>query len=203
MKVFITGASRGFGEELLEAFYRNNWDVVANSRTIETGHDNRIERVGMDMKDINQWIFTLYTPNVIINNAFDKENCYYSMEGQIHLLKEAIKYFEYVGKGTIINVNSVAGLIADTKDPDYCAAKHGLRAYSEAVKHEARFKGINIIDLYPGGIAIGMAEGRKDFNQLMNPRELANFIVTLCTTESFVVSHIEFNRTCSTKEASK
>ena len=184
--VFITGSTRGFGSHLATAF-----SVEKHTKVITNGRYS-----GDFIKDA-QYIFKSdlekIHPDIIINNAFDDIWCLYSGISQVVFLEQSINYFLDKG-GTIINVNSMAGLNIDVKDPLYSAAKHGLRGYSESVKFDAIKKGIKIIDLYPGAIATGMAEGREDFDKLIDPKELAEFVVTLCGTKSFVVSSIQFNR---------
>jgi NAD(P)-dependent dehydrogenase (short-subunit alcohol dehydrogenase family) len=78
--------------------------------------------------------------------------------------------------------------------PEYAMAKWGLRGYSESVRFSCYQKGINIIDIFPGAINVGMGEHRDDKECLIDAKELAGFIVGLCAPKSFVVSTIHINR---------
>jgi short-subunit dehydrogenase len=196
MKVFITGSSRGFGLEMARAFARKKYDIVLNGRSLENGYDeNGFESVGLDMVLLNRKFFALYAPDIIINNGFDKDDWLNSFKGQLNVLKESYHYFISKGSGTIINVNSSAGINPYAVDSEYVACKHGLRGYSESINDNARAHHINIIDLYPGAINTGMSHTRDDFSRLMDAKELADFVVTLCDTKTFVVSSIVFKRT--------
>ena len=195
MKVFITGSSKGFGFYMALSFFKKGWEVICNGRRKPTSFfkDMGMEYHLADAYSISSYHLSLYSPDVIINNAYDFKEPLRSGLGQIYFLMESVKYFETIGKGIIINVNSVAGLIADQNNPEYCSSKWGLRGYSEAIKHGLRMKGINIIDIYPGKMNAGVNEGSTD--KLINAVELADFIVSLCDIKSFVVSTIHFNKT--------
>jgi short-subunit dehydrogenase len=109
-------------------------------------------------------------------------------------VRKSIEYFKVRGSGVIVNVNSIAGLQPDTKNPDYAASKHGLKGYVDSVSLDAYLNNINIINLYPRAISVGITEGRADFSKLINPIELAEFCTLLLKTKSFYVSTIVFDR---------
>jgi NAD(P)-dependent dehydrogenase (short-subunit alcohol dehydrogenase family) len=192
MKVFITGSTRGFGLIIAKAFKQQGNEIILNGRGCPN-FNVKDEFCQQNVSTITAEKFKEYLPDVIVNNAFDKSSCISSLAGQINVLKEAIKYFDPKG-GIIINIGSSKSIIPDVDDPYYAAAKYGLRGYSESVKFDAYKKGINIIDLYPGAINVGMAAYRDDIDDLMDAQELADFMVTLCLTKTFVTSTIHFNR---------
>ena len=102
--------------------------------------------------------------------------------------------FKIKKKGTIINVNSISGVSPDHKDPDYAAAKYALRGYSDSIASEAFKENIKIINLYPRAMATGMNFGRPDFHELMDPDEIAEFVVMMTKSKSFYISSIQFDR---------
>lgn len=193
MKTFITGSTRTFGFELAKAFANKNYDVVINGRsklTFKTDFEYSL----CASQNLTVAEFEKFQPDIIVNNAFDKSDCLASLEGQINTLAQAIKYFEAYGTGIILNINSSMGLMPCVETPEYAMAKWGLRGYSESVRFECFQKGINIIDVYPGAINIGMAAHREDINELIDAKELAEFIVSLCETKKMIVSSIHINR---------
>lgn len=193
MKVFITGSTRTFGFELAKAFSAKNYDIVLNGRaklTFKTDWEYSL----CASQDLSVAEFEKFQPDIIINNAFDKADCLASLGGQANTLEQAIKYFDQYGTGLILNINSSKGIVPDTDFPDYAMAKYGLRGYSESVKFQCYQKGINIIDIYPGAINVGMGGHRPDKDELIDAQELSDFIVTLCETKKFIVSTIHFNR---------
>ena len=69
-KIFLCGAGSGFGLKLAKEFKKNNFEVTLNSRKIvETFENNLI----LDMNDIKASDFEKYSPDIIINNGFDKK----------------------------------------------------------------------------------------------------------------------------------
>jgi len=98
------------------------------------------------------------------------------------------------GGGTIINMNSAAGLRGSSHEPIYAASKFGLRGFSESVKDAWYARGVRMIDVYAGAIATGMSSARADLADLIDPNELSTFIVNVCTTGSFVVRELNVQK---------
>ena len=193
MKAFVTGSTRGFGLVLAKEFKQAGYEIVLNGRGCPN-FNVKDEFCQNSVMTFTGKTFDEYKPTVIVNNAFDKSNCLTSFVGQIKVLQAAIEYFGNNGGGIIINVNSSKGLVPDIDYPEYAAAKYGLRGYSESVKFEAYKKAIHILDLYPGAINVGMSAYRNDVDKVMDAKELSQFIVKMCDTNTFVVSTIHFNR---------
>ena len=57
------------------------------------------------------------------------------------------------GRGTIVNVSSVAGKRGWANASAYCAAKFGLTGLTQALAAEGKPHGIRACVLYPGGMA--------------------------------------------------
>jgi NADP-dependent 3-hydroxy acid dehydrogenase YdfG len=57
------------------------------------------------------------------------------------------------GEGHIINMSSVAGLIASPMIASYAASKHGVRAFTDALRREVAPLGIKVSGIYPGPAA--------------------------------------------------
>ncbi len=188
-KVFIVGGTSGFGLSLAKKFHIDHEVTVCGRKKI-----NSFNSMVCDMVDITEDIFKQNKPNIIINNAFDKKDYLKSYQGSLLVLKTAFEYFKSKNKGTIINVNSICGISPDPKDPDYAAAKSGLKGYSDSIAHEAFLTNIRIINLYPRAMATGMNLGRADFHELMSPDEIAEFVVMMTKTQSFYISSIQFDR---------
>jgi short-subunit dehydrogenase len=56
------------------------------------------------------------------------------------------------GHGRIVNISSVAGKLVITPNATYCAAKHGLVAWSEALSAEVHRFGITVQVVCPGRV---------------------------------------------------
>ena len=188
-KVFIVGGTSGFGLSLAKQFDINHEVTVCGRKKYPI-----FNGIICDMLDVSEELFRNHQPDIIVNNAFDKKNYIKSYEGSLNVLKSAFSYFKSKGYGTIINVNSICGLCPDPKDPDYAAAKYALRGYSDSISAEAFQKNIKIMNLYPRAMATGMNFGRADFNELMDPDEIAELVVAMTKAQSFYISSIQFDR---------
>lgn len=189
-KIFIVGGTSGFGLSLAKNFEKENCVYVCGRRS-----SNNPNFLTLDMVDISEKTFDLYKPDVIVNNGFDKNNYIKSYQGSLNVLRCAFNFFKQKKDGIIINVNSFYGVNPDVKDPDYAAAKHGLKGYVDSISAEAFLNNIKIINLYPRAMKkTGMNAGRIDENDLIDPDEVAELVVTLTKTKSFYVSSIQFDR---------
>lgn len=201
MKVFVTGSSRGLGLEIAKAFRRKGYDIVLNGRS-GLNFKTDWEYCQAHQEELFAEDFAEYGVDVVVNNAFNKSDCIGSLAGQIHVLQEALKYFDDKG-GIIVNINSSKGIVPDVDFPEYAAAKYGLRGYSESVKFQAYKKSIHIIDLYPGAINVGMSDYREDIDELIDAKELSDEIVHQCESKKYIASTIHFNRKCYPKDQNK
>jgi short-subunit dehydrogenase len=62
------------------------------------------------------------------------------------------------GRGTVVFVNSGAGLRAHPQWSAYAASKHGLRAVADALRAEESTHGVRVTSVYPGRTATPMQE---------------------------------------------
>lgn len=61
-------------------------------------------------------------------------------------------------RGTVVFVNSGAGLVAHPQWAAYAASKHGLRALADALRAEEGEHGVRVTSVYPGRTATPMQE---------------------------------------------
>ena len=61
-------------------------------------------------------------------------------------------------RGTVVLVNSGAGLFAHPQWSAYAASKHGLRALADALRAEEAGHGVRVTSIYPGRTATPMQE---------------------------------------------
>jgi len=93
------------------------------------------------------------------------------------------------GGGNIIAISSVAGLVGVLLRSAYCAAKHGLIGYHDALRAETSHQGINVLVVAPGSVrtnvsrnaldASATARGKSDavIDAGMDPAEAASRIL--------------------------
>ena len=66
------------------------------------------------------------------------------------------------GRGTVVFVNSGAGLHANPQWAAYAASKHGLRALADSLRAEELEHGVRVTSVYPGRTATPMQERVHD-----------------------------------------
>jgi short-subunit dehydrogenase involved in D-alanine esterification of teichoic acids len=176
-KIFIVGGTSGFGLSLAKKFHPDHEVTVCGRKKFSF-----FNSIICDSLEIKEELFNQYEPNIIINNSFDKKDYIKSYAGSLNVLKTAFNYFKNRDEGIIINVNSISGICPDPKE------------YSDSIAAESFQRNIKIINLYPRAMATGMNLGRSDFKDLIDPNEVAEFVVMMTKTKSFYISSIQFDR---------
>jgi short-subunit dehydrogenase len=72
--------------------------------------------------------------------------------GPINLIREVLPHMRKLGRGKIINVSSVSGMLAMPTMGSYSASKYALDGLSEALWYEVKPLGINVCLIQPGFI---------------------------------------------------
>jgi NAD(P)-dependent dehydrogenase (short-subunit alcohol dehydrogenase family) len=70
--------------------------------------------------------------------------------GVLRVVRAAVPAMRERGSGVIVNVSSIAGLVARPYGGAYSASKHALEAISEALHHELRPFGVRVAVVEPG-----------------------------------------------------
>ena len=73
--------------------------------------------------------------------------------GTIQVTRAALPHMIERRAGHVINMASMAGLVATPTYTLYAASKFGVRGFSEALRREVGWYGITVSVLYPGGVA--------------------------------------------------
>jgi NAD(P)-dependent dehydrogenase (short-subunit alcohol dehydrogenase family) len=181
--VVLTGASSGIGRETALEFARRGASLALAARNVEALETlaGEVERLGgtalavpTDVSDFEQ-VTRLASRaverfggiDIWVNNA--SVSTYGTVEqmqvaeirrvievdllGEIFGMKAALPHVRETG-GTIINVSSTLGKRAVALQAAYCAAKHGVVAFGEALRLELRDEGspVHIVDVLPSSI---------------------------------------------------
>jgi short-subunit dehydrogenase len=86
------------------------------------------------------------------------------------------------GDGHIINMASVAGLIASPLITSYSASKYGLRAFTDSLRREVAPHGVNVSGIYPGpagtefGTHLKTSQTRDRVNRIINVRMKSRYV---------------------------
>lgn len=176
----ITGASRGIGFAIAEAFAREGANLIlsATSGSSLEGAKQALVAFGVDIYCITadlsraedaERLFTTalqHRPDldVLVNNAgihLGKPFTEYSMEEFDHLMKinvyavfqlmqRAVVHMQKLGHGKIINISSTAGKWESMNQAAYNTSKHAVVGLTRCVALENAKTGINVNAICPG-----------------------------------------------------
>jgi NAD(P)-dependent dehydrogenase (short-subunit alcohol dehydrogenase family) len=204
--VVITGGGRGIGAATARALVAKGATVAIGDVDLETAERTAAELGGgtiakrLDVTDrhaftafLDQVTDELGGLDVIINNAGimpltpadeeSDESIFRQLELNLHAVihgtKEGMIRFKRQGSGHIVNIASVAGKGGFPGGATYCATKHGVVGYSEAVRFELRETGIEVSCVMPGIVDTELAAGLKDARAVkkVTPEDVASHIV--------------------------
>ena len=192
--VLITGASSGIGSATAHLLLSQGWKVIAAARTTESMSDLResgAEVLPLDISDIRsrQRLATQIHQkfgalDALVNNAgFGEVGPIETMPiqtaqnlfdvnvfGLIGLTQLLLPDMRKRGKGTVINLSSIAGRFVTPGAGWYGASKFAVEALSDALRLELHQFGIKVVIIEPGLIAThfetvagqSMADAQRD-----------------------------------------
>ena len=184
--ILITGCSSGLGHALFNRVWEDdNLNPFGHYRT-EDGDPHALIGDITD-SDFPEKLDDHIRKNKIdcfINNAgvYEGDIIDTNLGSQIRMLQVVYKYFLEREKGRIININSVAGLYPSANESIYCASKFGLKGFSKSIQLEAVGTGIEVTDVYLGGVQTRMTQDRDNYDDLMRPEDIAECIICLLYT---------------------
>jgi NAD(P)-dependent dehydrogenase (short-subunit alcohol dehydrogenase family) len=173
----VTGTSSGFGRNLVEEAVARGDNVVATARDPRALADlvgrapERVLALKLDVtqaEDIQRAVRAAEerfgSIDVLVNNAgfsivggveeTSDEQLRATMEtmffGAAALTRAVLPGMRQRKTGSIVQITSVGGLITAPGFGAYCAAKHALEAYSEALSAEVAPLGIRVLIVEPG-----------------------------------------------------
>lgn len=84
-----------------------------------------------------------------------------NLHGPIRLTRAFLPILLLRPGAQIVNISSIFGIIAPPGQTAYCAAKFGLRGFSESLRHELAPRGIGVTVVHPGGVRTSIARNAR------------------------------------------
>jgi NAD(P)-dependent dehydrogenase (short-subunit alcohol dehydrogenase family) len=189
---FVTGSSRGLGRSFVEAALSAGNKVAATARNprsldeLVAAHGDAVLPLELDVTDkatvfesVKQAKEHFGGLDVIVNNAGYaqigaieelteqqlRDQFETNLFGAVWVIQAALPYLREQGTGHIIQMSSIAGLIAMPLGAAYHASKWALEALNESLSREVSDFGIKVTVVEPTGFATRSGK---------NPDPLAN-----------------------------
>ena len=234
---WITGASSGIGEALAKAFLSNGGNAVLSGRNVnelnrvasDSGAPERCLTLPFDTMDFGGLSTKVEAATVfkggidiLVNNAGISQRSlaidtafkvYERIVGvdllaPIALTQALLPHLIARGAGQLVMISSVAGKAGIPLRTAYCAAKHGLVGYADALRSEIAGQGVKVLVVAPGSVktnvsrnalnADGSVRGTSDkaIDNGIDPDEVARLIweaVANGTRELVIAEGMEAN----------
>ncbi len=81
--------------------------------------------------------------------------------GMVYSTKAFLPHLIEKGRGNIMNISSIFGVIGVPQQSAYCSSKFGIRGFTESLAHELKDSEIVISSVHPGGIKTNIARTMK------------------------------------------
>ncbi|MFZ1430196.1 MAG: oxidoreductase [Geminicoccaceae bacterium] len=183
---FVTGASRGLGLEVARAALAAGDRVVATARDpgrmkdVLAGYGERVQASALDVTDtaaietvVKDAARRFGRIDVLVNNAgygqlgaFEEvapnmllRQFATNVFGVFDVTRAVLPFMRAQRAGHIITISSIAGLEGFDGSSVYCATKHAVSGWSEALAKEVARFGIKVTCVYPGRFRTDFLDG--------------------------------------------
>jgi NAD(P)-dependent dehydrogenase (short-subunit alcohol dehydrogenase family) len=178
--VLVTGASRGIGVAICDAFVRDGYAVTGcgrSPRTADVPADVDYRRCDVsDPKQIRSLVEEMVTRHgridVLVNNAAVEiegtveqttpeqwdEILTVNVRAPALLAAAAIPHMRQLGGGVILNISSINAYWAEPGLPAYCASKGALTALTRAMAIDHARDNVRCLSICPGYVRTAMLE---------------------------------------------
>jgi NAD(P)-dependent dehydrogenase (short-subunit alcohol dehydrogenase family) len=180
--ILITGAGSGFGKAAAIELASRGHDVIATTETQAQADALAAEQPGittmkLDVTDADDVAkAATLGVEVLINNAgvgvlgpmatvpMDKVRLSFEVNvlGMVAMSQAVIPGMRERGSGRIINVSSIAGVLASPLGSPYCMTKHAVEAFTKSLRGELAPHGIDVTKVNPGPYNTGFNDRMVD-----------------------------------------
>jgi short-subunit dehydrogenase len=166
----VTGASAGIGDASARALQNAGFDVFGTSRRPAAPRSDGVTMLTCDVTDdasvtglVDEVLARAGRIDLLVNNAgvgllgaaeetsIAQAKALFDVNvfGVLRVTRAVLPTMRRQGKGRIINLSSVLGLIPAPYLALYASTKHAVEGYSESLDHEVRPFGIRVVLIEP------------------------------------------------------
>ncbi|MFC4000420.1 SDR family oxidoreductase [Prauserella oleivorans] len=213
--VVITGGARGIGAKTAQAFLDAGAtvavaDLDVSALSAELRDRPRLRAWQLDVTDTAAYtrfldeVEAAFGPiDVLVNNAgimplgrIDDEpdevtvrQLEINLHAVIHGSREAVRRMRPRGRGHIVNLASEAGKIGFLGAATYCATKHGVVGFSDALRAELHRTGVHVSVVMPSVVRTELATGLGESTVVrsVSPEDVAAAILATVRRPRFDV----------------
>lgn len=207
MRVLVTGASRGIGKAIADAFASRGYEVIAPPRS-ELDLSNKksvedyVEKHRLDPLDalvnnagINEISFIEDADDATLDRMLEVD-----LISPIRLVRGMVPQLRKSSCGRIVNIGSIWAVASKPGRGMYAAAKHGLHGVTGALAVELASSGVLVNTLCPGFTAteltvqnnsadeIRSIESAIPLGRLAQPEEIAKAVYFLGSGENTYIT---------------
>lgn len=173
-------------------------DIVALQQTVAT----IIDRFGtMDVLVNNAGNDTRHAIEEVTSESFD-QTIAINLKQLFFMCQSVIPAMRKAGRGSIINMSSIAWVIPSTRVPVYIAAKAGIVGLTRTLAHELGADNIRVNAVLPGAIITERQKrlwltdeykaeilSRQALKRLLLPEEVARLVLFLASDDSAAITN--------------
>lgn len=175
---FITGCSTGFGRELARHTLELGYPTVITARNpaqiedLARGNEDKALVLKLDVTNADDIAAAVKAAearfgriDVLVNNAgigyfgsleesdIDEVRQMFEINvwGLVNMTRAVLPVMRKQRSGTVVNISSIGGLVANSAVSFYNATKFGVEAISEALSKEVAHLGIKVLIVEPSG----------------------------------------------------
>ena len=216
MVAVVTGASRGIGAATAELLASEGAQVIRVARSLAAGSHGSFHDVPCDLTDpaqVNRLGVRIVTqhgaPDIVVNNAGSfllrplektdpaefQQQLAVNLAAPFNVARAFLPAMRNAGKGSFINMGSIADHVGFPENAAYAASKFGLRGLHETLVAEYRGSGVRLTLVSPGPTDTDMWDG-VDLEQrpeltprfrMLRPNDVAEAVVFVATRPAHVL----------------
>jgi NAD(P)-dependent dehydrogenase (short-subunit alcohol dehydrogenase family) len=216
MVAVVTGASRGIGAATAELLASEGAQVIRVARSLAAGSHGSFHDVPCDLTDpaqVNRLGVRIVTqhgaPDIVVSNAGSfllrplektdpaefQQQLAVNLAAPFNVARAFLPAMRNAGKGSFINMGSIADHVGFPENAAYAASKFGLRGLHETLVAEYRGSGVRLTLVSPGPTDTDMWDG-VDLEQrpeltprfrMLRPNDVAEAVVFVATRPAHVL----------------